>query len=132
MAVIQCTESPLSWSSVEKNFLYKVVLGLNNEISTVTVPLLSLVHPLCVIPDYGGDGTSYFVVLPRRNCSRYFGNRIKSYFFEFKCSNILACSSVNGRSLFFIPDGPLSTSTLVIKLILHSGNYKFHYIYYLA
>lgn len=78
MAVIQCTERPLSWSSVEKNFLCKVVLGLNDEISTVTVPLLSLVHPLCVIPDYGGDGTSYFVVLPRRNWSRYFGNRIKS------------------------------------------------------
>jgi hypothetical protein len=78
MAVIQCTERPLSWSSVERNFLYKVVLGLNDKISTVTVPLSSLVHPLCVIPDYGGDGASYFVVLPRRNWSRYFGNRIKS------------------------------------------------------
>jgi hypothetical protein len=61
-AVIQCTERPLSWSSVERNFLYKVVLGLNDEISTVTVPLSSLVHPLCVIPDYGGDGASYFVI----------------------------------------------------------------------
>jgi len=76
--VIQCTERPLSWSSVKRNFLYKVVLGLNDKISTVTVPLLSLVHPLCVIPDYGGDSASYFVILPRRNWSRYFGNRIKS------------------------------------------------------
>ncbi len=76
-AVIQCTERPLLWSIVEKHFLSKVVLGMNNEISTVTVPLSSLVHPLCVIPDYGGDGTSYLVVLPRRNWSRYFGNRIK-------------------------------------------------------
>jgi hypothetical protein len=76
-AVIQCTERPLLWSSVEKHFLAKVVLGTNDKISTLTVPLSSLVHPLCVISDYGGDGTSYIVVLPRRNWSRYFGNRIK-------------------------------------------------------
>ncbi len=75
-AVVQCTERPLRWSSVEKNFLYKVVLGTNDDISTVTVPLSSLVHPLCVIPDYGGDATSYFVVLPRRNWRRYFGDKI--------------------------------------------------------
>ena len=75
-AVVQCTERPLRWSSLEKNFLYKVVLGTNDDISTVTVPLSSLVHPLCVIPDYGGDAKSYFVVLPRRNWSRYFGDKI--------------------------------------------------------
>jgi hypothetical protein len=76
-AVIQCTEKQLRWSRVKKNFLEKVILGTNDAISTVTVPLLSLVHPLCVIPDYGGNGTSYIVVLPRRNWSRYFGDRIK-------------------------------------------------------
>ena len=76
-AVIQCTEKPLRWSRVKKNFLVKVSLGTNDAISTVTVPILSLVHPLCVIPDYGGNGTSYIVVLPRRNWSRYFGDRIK-------------------------------------------------------
>ena len=54
-----------------------MILGNDDAISTVTVPLLSLVHPLCVIPDYGGNGTSYIVVLPRRNWSRYFGDRIK-------------------------------------------------------
>jgi hypothetical protein len=76
-AVIQCTEKQLRWSRVKKNFLEKVILGTNDAISTVTVPLSSLVHPLCVIPDYGGNGTSYIVVLPRRNWSRYFGDRIK-------------------------------------------------------
>ena len=76
-AVIQCTEKPLRWSRVKKNFLEKVILGTNDAISTVTVPLSPLVHPLCVIPDYGGNGTSYIVVLPRRNWSRYFGDRIK-------------------------------------------------------
>ena len=76
--VIQCMEKPLCWSRVKKNFLVKVNLGTNNGILTVTVPLLSLVHPLCVIPDYGDNGASYIVVLPRRNWSRYFGDRIKS------------------------------------------------------
>ena len=54
-----------------------MILGTNDAISTVTVPLLLLVHPLCVTPDYGGNGTSYIVVLPRRNWRRYFGDRIK-------------------------------------------------------
>jgi len=76
-AVIQCTEKPLHWSRVKKNFLEKVILGNDDAISTVTVPLSSLVHPLCVIPDYGGNATSYIAVLPRRNLSRYFGDRIK-------------------------------------------------------
>ena len=76
-AVIQCTEKPLRWSRVKKNFLVKVSLGTNNAILTVTVPILSLVYPLCVIPDYGGNSTSYIVVLPRRNWSRYFRDRIK-------------------------------------------------------
>jgi hypothetical protein len=76
-AVIQCTEKPLCWSRGKKKILVKVILGTNDAISTVTVPLLLLVHPLCVVPDYGGNGTLYIVVLPRRNWSRYFGDRIK-------------------------------------------------------
>jgi len=75
-AVIHCTEKPLRWSSVEKKFLVKVSLGKDPDISIVTVPMSSFVHPLCVIPDYGGDGSSYIIVLPRRNWSRYFGSRI--------------------------------------------------------
>ena len=75
-AVIHCTGKPLRWSSVEKKFLVKVSLGKDPDISIVTVPMSSFVHPLCVFPDYGGDGSSYIVVLPRRNWSRYFGSRI--------------------------------------------------------
>ncbi len=40
------------------------------------VPIEALVHPLCVIPDCGGDGDIYFVVLPKRNWSQFFGERI--------------------------------------------------------
>ena len=76
--VIQCTEKPLHWSRAKKNFPEKVILGTDDAVSVVTVPLSSFVHPLCVLPDYGGHGTSYLVVLPRRNWSRYFGEKICS------------------------------------------------------
>ena len=75
-AVVHCTDKPLSWSSVEKNFLVKVNLGRDETLSVVSVPLTSFVHPLCVVPDYGGNVTSYIVVLPRRNWSRYFADQI--------------------------------------------------------
>jgi hypothetical protein len=44
-------------------------LGTDFSISFVTVSIKALVHPLCVIPDYGGDSDSdiYFVVLPKGN-----------------------------------------------------------------
>jgi hypothetical protein len=38
----------------------------------VTVPIEALVHPLCVIPDSGGDSNINFVVLRKRNWSRFF------------------------------------------------------------
>ena len=75
--IVQCTEQPLDWSQLQKKFVMKVVLGSDDEVAVVSVPLTALVHPLCVIPDLGGDGKSYLVVLPRRNWSRYFGNRIR-------------------------------------------------------
>ncbi len=46
------------------------------NISFVTVPIEALVHPLCAIPDFGGDSDIYFVVLPKRNWSRFFGESI--------------------------------------------------------
>jgi hypothetical protein len=51
-------------------------LGMNFNISFVTVPIEARVHPLCVIPDSGGDSNIYFVVLPKRNWSPFFGERI--------------------------------------------------------
>jgi hypothetical protein len=59
-----------------KNFFVKMKLGMDVNISFVTVPIEALVHPLCVIPDCGGDSNIYFVVLPKRNWSRFFGERI--------------------------------------------------------
>ncbi len=57
-------------------FFVNLHLGTDVNISFVKVPIESLVHPLCVIPDSGGDRDIYFVVLPKRNWSRFFGERI--------------------------------------------------------
>ena len=55
-----------------------ITIGTDIDVSYVTVPISSLVHPLCVIPDYGGHQTPYIVILPKRNWSRFFGERILS------------------------------------------------------
>jgi hypothetical protein len=68
-AVIQCSIKPLLWSVVEISFFVKMNLGTDFYISYVTVPIEALVHPLCVIPDSGGNRDIYFVVLPERNLS---------------------------------------------------------------
>ena len=75
-AVIQCATKPLRWSRLKRQFAVEVILGTDDAMSVVTVPLSSFVHPLCVLPDYGGHGTSYLVILPRRNWSRYFGDKV--------------------------------------------------------
>jgi hypothetical protein len=64
------------WSVVERFFFVKITLGTDFNISFVTVPIEALVHPLCVIPDSGGDIDIYFVVLPKHNWSQFFGERI--------------------------------------------------------
>jgi hypothetical protein len=66
-AVIQCSVKPLVWSVVKRNFIVKLKLGMDFNTSFVTVPNEALVHPLCVIPDSGGDRDIYFVALPKLN-----------------------------------------------------------------
>ncbi len=60
---------------MERTFFVKMKLGRDFNISLVMVPIEALVHPLCVIPDSGGDSNIYFVVLRKRNWSRFFGER---------------------------------------------------------
>ncbi len=57
--------------------MVKIKIGTDIEISYVTVPITALVYPLCVIPD-GGDLMSYIIILPKRNWSRYFSDRVLS------------------------------------------------------
>jgi hypothetical protein len=61
-AVIQCSGKPLLWTVVERLFFVKMKLGTDFNISFVTVPIEAVVHPLCVIPDSGGDRDIYIVV----------------------------------------------------------------------
>ncbi len=58
-----------------KIFFVKMKLEMDNNISFVTVPIEALVHPLCMIPDSGGDRDIYFMVLPKCNWSWFFGER---------------------------------------------------------
>ncbi len=51
-------------------------MGTDFDILFVTVPTNSIVHPLCVFPDCGGQENKHFVVLPKRNWSQFFGNLI--------------------------------------------------------
>ena len=77
-AVIQCSTKPLNWIKVEKKFIVQFKLGFDFNISFVSVPIESLVHPLCVFADNIKDKCdTFYVVLPKRNWSRYFGDRIK-------------------------------------------------------
>jgi hypothetical protein len=75
-AVIQCSVKPLLWSAVRRIIFVKMKLGMDFNISFVMLPIEALVHPLCVIPDSSGDSDIYFVVLPKRNWSQFFGERI--------------------------------------------------------
>jgi hypothetical protein len=57
-AVVHCSEKPINWTDVEDNFIVRTKLGSSAEISIVSVPISSLVHPLCAIPDYGSGKSS--------------------------------------------------------------------------
>jgi hypothetical protein len=75
-AVIQCSVNPTQWDTIQQNLIVEIQLGRNFNISFVTVPIESIVHPLCVSPDDGDQTDKYFVVLPKRNWSCFFGNSI--------------------------------------------------------
>ena len=60
-AVIQCSVKPLVWSVVERNFIVKLKLGTDFNILFVTVPIEVCGHPLCAIPDSGGDSNIYLL-----------------------------------------------------------------------
>ncbi len=74
-AIIQCSLKPLSWDHLQEKFIVVVELGTNFNVSFVTVAVNSIVHPLCVFPD-GKKLNRYYVVLPKRNRSCFFGNNI--------------------------------------------------------
>jgi len=77
-AFIQCSSKPILWSTVERKFIVPIKLGTDFNISFVSVPIDALVHPLCVFPENVDDECdTFYVVLPKRNWSCYFGYRIQ-------------------------------------------------------
>jgi hypothetical protein len=54
-AVIQCCVKPLQWNTVKSKKIVPIMLGTDFEISFVAVTIDAIVHPLCVLPDCGGD-----------------------------------------------------------------------------
>jgi hypothetical protein len=74
--VIQCSLNPLSWEDIQQKFVVDIEIGQNFDASFVFVPINSIVHPLCIIPDDGDNMNKYFVVLPKQYWSRFFGNNI--------------------------------------------------------
>ncbi len=64
-AIVQCTVNPLHWDDIKQSFIDDIELGLNFDVSFVFVPIESIVHLLCVIPDNSDQTNRYFVVLPK-------------------------------------------------------------------
>jgi len=76
-AVVRTAKEPLSWETLENDFVCKVELGRGHEFFEV-VPVDSITHPLLVFDNLGGSVLEHFVVLPRRKWARFFGNKIYS------------------------------------------------------
>ncbi len=64
-AVIQCSVNPIQWVTIQQNLNVEIQLGRNLNVSFVTMPIKSIVHPLCIFPDDGDQTDKYFVVLPK-------------------------------------------------------------------
>jgi hypothetical protein len=64
-AVVQCAIEPVSWSRLEEEFIVK--LCLNTDVGKEEiVSLLLLVHPICVVPNFGlGNKNEYLMILPK-------------------------------------------------------------------
>lgn len=66
----------IDWSEVKRDFFHPFELDIDFATSYLRVPISSIVYPLCVIEDIGGDENMYVIILPKRHWSRYFGDQI--------------------------------------------------------
>ena len=48
-AYVQCSVNQLMWNEVETDFIHSIQLGTDFNVSYVSVPINSIVHPLCVV-----------------------------------------------------------------------------------
>jgi hypothetical protein len=51
-AIIQCSKEAVPWMELEENFIAPFELNTSTGGEEI-VPMSSLCHPICVVPDYG-------------------------------------------------------------------------------
>ena len=75
-AAVTTSTTTIPWDRLSRQFVSKFTIGRSRDECNCTVPITSVARPLLVIPDIGGDGQTFFCVLPRRHWSRFFGDKI--------------------------------------------------------
>ena len=75
-AVVQTSCNELTYQQLKQEFVSVFNKGQEEEHYCV-VPIDSIIRPLLVYKDYGGNKTSYFSALPRRYWARYFGDEVE-------------------------------------------------------
>ena len=75
---IQCAIEPLQWSRLEEEFIVK--LCLNTHVGKEEMVLLSsLVHPICVVPNFGiEEQNEYMMILLKGQWSEYFARFVNN------------------------------------------------------
>ena len=77
-AIIQYSLEDVTWDRLQEDFVVPFHLCTDTNKEDI-VPLTSLCHPICVIPDYGGghQNDTYMMILPKGQWSQYFTRFIK-------------------------------------------------------
>ena len=77
-AVIQCAIEPVQWSRLEEEFIVKICLNMDVGKEEI-VPLSSLVHPICVVPNFGLENKNeYMMILPKGQWSGCFARFVNN------------------------------------------------------
>ena len=77
-AVIQCAIELVEWSRLEEECIVKLRLNMDKRKEEI-VPLSLLVHPICVVPNFGLENKNeYTMILPKGQWSGYFARFVKN------------------------------------------------------
>jgi hypothetical protein len=68
-------DPPVAWDDLEEQFFVHLKL-CSTKGSEQQVPLSSLLHPICVVPNYGEED-AYIMILPKGRWSKYFSSFIR-------------------------------------------------------
>ena len=77
LAAVCTSINPVAWEDVEKNFVHKFRLSSDLTKCHAAVPIESIVYPLIVFHDHGGNKNKFFITLPKRLWAKYFSDQIR-------------------------------------------------------